>query len=420
MPRARGANAVCALAFESALGTPPGSGYVKLPFVSVNLGEEQGLLASDLLGYGRDPLAPTLDVANDDGDITVPVDLRAIGHHLRGLCGAATTAASVAPYGEITFSAQPAASSTITINGVAWTFVASGATGNQTNIGANLAATLTALATNLNASVNASITPATYGSTATKLTVTHDTAGPAGNAFTLAAAANSNGVASAATLLGGANKHTFVMGGQSLPSATLEVGLPDVPSYGQNFGVRWNNMRISARRSGLLNAVINLIAQGENRLTASGAGSPSDIVVERFAQFSGDIRRNNVVIGGIETADIALSNNLEKVETIQATGRIEDADPGVLSATGEIVARFQNTTLVDQAITAPCELRYGWSIALGKTLTIIVHEVYLPKPKRPVEGPGGVRTRFPWQAARSAALGKTVTIELVNDVAAYA
>ena len=56
--------------------------------------------------------------------------------------------------------------------GVVHTFVASGATGPQSNIGANLAATLTNLATVLNASVNASVTPATYGSNATQLTVT--------------------------------------------------------------------------------------------------------------------------------------------------------------------------------------------------------------------------------------------------------
>lgn len=49
-----------------------------------------------------------------------------------------------------TFSANPAVSDTLTINSVAITFVASGATGNQVNIGGTLAATLASLASLMN------------------------------------------------------------------------------------------------------------------------------------------------------------------------------------------------------------------------------------------------------------------------------
>lgn len=91
MARALGINAVMAMAFESVYGTAPGSGYTRMPFVSTTLGKEQGLIASDLLGYGRDPLAPARDVINAGGDIVVPVDVRFFGFWLRALLGAPVT-----------------------------------------------------------------------------------------------------------------------------------------------------------------------------------------------------------------------------------------------------------------------------------------------------------------------------------------
>lgn len=60
------------------------------------------------------------------------------------------------------YSGQPFANDTITLNGTVVTYVASGATGNQINIGANLAATLNNTTTFLNGSANAQISKATY------------------------------------------------------------------------------------------------------------------------------------------------------------------------------------------------------------------------------------------------------------------
>ena len=42
-PRARGANSIMAVKFETAYGTPPSGNYMQLPFVSHSLGEEFGL-----------------------------------------------------------------------------------------------------------------------------------------------------------------------------------------------------------------------------------------------------------------------------------------------------------------------------------------------------------------------------------------
>lgn len=91
MARATGARAQLAAAFESTYGTAPASGYTKMPFARAALGSEQPLLNSELLGYGRDPLAPVLDAVTADGSLTVPIDLEAFGIWLKGAFGAPTT-----------------------------------------------------------------------------------------------------------------------------------------------------------------------------------------------------------------------------------------------------------------------------------------------------------------------------------------
>lgn len=91
MARPRGANAELLLAFESTYGTPPASGYSRVPFASTTLGKDQPLIENELLGYGRDPLAPSRDVITVDGDVVIPVDTDALGFWLKGLLGAPTT-----------------------------------------------------------------------------------------------------------------------------------------------------------------------------------------------------------------------------------------------------------------------------------------------------------------------------------------
>lgn len=97
----------------------------------------------------------------------------------------ATNSLETKATGSVTFDANPEADSTIVLNGITWTFKSSGATGNETDIGADLAATLTDLETSLNASVEADIAGATYTASATTIDIEFDTEGDTGNAFTL-------------------------------------------------------------------------------------------------------------------------------------------------------------------------------------------------------------------------------------------
>ena len=428
MARARGANAVMALAFESAYGTPPSSGFKRVPFVSAALGEQQNLIESDLLGYGRDPQQPARDVINNDGDVVVPLDLRNFGYWLKLLFGAPVTTQGTAASGSFTFDGQPIDNSTISIDGADWTFASSAPSGDESLIGATLLETLTNAVIGLNKSATSALAAQTYSLNlaGNAILVTSDTIGIGGNSVTLAASTtpDSNATASGATLAGGSAagsyNHVFTSGALSLPSAAIEIGMPDVPSYGMNFGAMADKLTIQLQRSGLLNGTISVIAQGETRNGTSGAGSPTEQAIERFTQFTGQIRRDGVPLGNVVSGQFSYANGLDKVEVIRPDGRIAGADPAMLAVTGQVAVRFADTSLLDLAVAGtPIELVFEWSIAAGKLLRFTVHNVNLPKPKLPITGPAGVQATFDWQASEHPVLAKTCTATLVNDLSAY-
>ena len=47
---------------------------------------------------------------------------------------------------------------------------------------------------------------------------------------------------------------------------------------------------------------------------------------------------------------------------------------------------------------------------------LTAHEVYLPKPKLAVEGPGGVQASFDFRGAKNDGAGRMLTVTLTNDL----
>lgn len=312
MARAQGARSQMAAAFEGTYGTSPASGYTKMPFASSTLSGEQKLQPSELLGYGRDPLAPVLDTLDADGAITVPIDAIGFGFWLKAAFGA----------------------------------------------------------------------PITTGT--------------------------------------GPYTHEFRSGAWGLPSLSIEVGMPEVPSFSMFPGCKVNALSWDMARSGLLTATVDMIAQGEVLGTATGAGTPADIALDRFNHFHGSVERDGAALANVVSASIKYDNMLDRIETIRSDGRIDGLDESVAAMTGSITVRFASTALLAQATAGdPCELEFAYTLPGGESLTVTVHEVYLPLPKREINGPKGVQATFDWQAAKGAGAGRMATVVLVNDRAAY-
>lgn len=115
----------------------------------------------------------------------------------------ASPGGSRAASGSITYAGNLSAGHTLVINGTPFTCMASGATGNQFNVGGSLSATLDAIVAVLNASAVADVAKATYskGGSNDALLVAHDAEGSAGNDFTLGV--TGSGTVSGPKLTGG-------------------------------------------------------------------------------------------------------------------------------------------------------------------------------------------------------------------------
>lgn len=214
--------------------------------------------------------------------------------------------------------------------------------------------------------------------------------------------------------------HVFTSGAAELPSASAEVALPEVPKFTTNYGLRANTMQIGMQRSGLLNATLAMVGKGETAPTAtSNAGTLAEYeAIERFAQAAGAITTGADRFGGVASAQFTYSNALEKVETIQPDGEIEDVDPGMPAFTGSLVLRGLTGPLQDSSRDAtPRAIDFGW-VRGPHSLMFSAPRVFLPRVKAPIDGPNGIQQSVDFIAASED--GVVMTATLVNDVESYA
>lgn len=311
MARAYGARSLMAAAFETTYGTTPGTGFLQVPFIRSNLSGSAPLLDDDVLGQGRDPLAPALDTETIGGDITIPMEAEAIGVWLKGLFGAPETT-GVGPY-----------------------------------------------------------------------------------------------------------THVFDSGGWTLPSLSIETGLPEVPSFAMAKGCKVDRITFGQQYQGWASATVSLIGQAETLATTSAAGSPTEFDYDHFLQRHGTLTRGGSALAEVVSGEFTYANNLERVENVGNGGQIAGADATMAMLSGRLVCRFADTTLLDQAINGEsAAFAFGYSKG-ASSLTFAVPRLFLAKPTRQVDGPRGVQATFDWKAAQATDGGPMVTATLINEVASY-
>ena len=218
----------------------------------------------------------------------------------------------------------------------------------------------------------------------------------------------------------GAYSHDFESGKTSIPSYSIEVGLPEIPQFIRFMGVRANSIAFNFQRSGEAQVTVNLMAQGETGATTTINSDPEVFNYTRVSQFQGYIKSGGELLANITSASVTYSNNLEKIETIRSDGKVEAIDLGVASLSGSISAKYADNILLDKARSGtPVDIELGYQLSETLKLIITCHEVYLPKPKRSVDGPGGIECSYDFQGAKDQTLDKMMTVTLVNDVESY-
>lgn len=220
--------------------------------------------------------------------------------------------------------------------------------------------------------------------------------------------------------LTGSYEHTFESGKVSLPSYALEIGLPQVPEYIRFMGVKADSIAFNFQRSGEAQATVALLAQGEDAAQTSIFTEAETKTYTRFSQFQGFIKNAGMRLANVTAASLTYSNNLEKIETIRNDGKVEAIDVGVAGLSGSISVRYGENELMNKARAGePVDLEFGYELSENQKLTIICHEVYLPKPKRSISGPGGIECSYDFQGAKEQTLGKMMTVILINNEEAY-
>lgn len=212
--------------------------------------------------------------------------------------------------------------------------------------------------------------------------------------------------------------HTFGSGATTLPSASVEIAYPDVPSFDVCSGVRANSLDIDFSPTGPANMTIGLMAQGSVRGASSSAGTPTGAALTLFNKAQGSITRNGTPLAQITGARMTFSNNMEMVRTIRSDRRVEGVDPGIGIATGQITARFENNLLLNQAADGTAaEFALAYTINANTSLTFTLHEAYLSVGKTPIEGPNGVEATFDFRAAFNQTATRMLTVVLRNNQA---
>ncbi len=229
-----------------------------------------------------------------------------------------------------------------------------------------------------------------------------------------------------ATVTGASNPYTHTWNSgtaAALPSAAFEKQFPEASSAGifmVNTGVKAGSLDVDFSPRGGAQMSIGLMGQAEVKNTSTGGGTPTNATFTRYQRQQGTITRAGSALADIVGGKLSYSNNLEAVHTIRSDLKAEGVDEGLATVNGSITARFNATTLLDQAIAGTtAALVFAFTYDANWSLTFTIPRAFLDRPVIGVSGPGGVEATFNFRAAYDPTAGYQMQTVLKSPVATY-
>jgi hypothetical protein len=131
----------------------------------------------------------------------------------------------------------------------------------------------------------------------------------------------------------------------------MEIGYPDVSSFDVCSDVRADTLELDFTPTGTAAATFGLMGQGSVRTGATSGGTPTSVAYMAFNMAQEAITRSGSALAQVTGARLTCANGMEAVRTIRADRRVDGVDPCIARCTGHITKRFENTTLLAQALS---------------------------------------------------------------------
>ena len=231
--------------------------------------------------------------------------------------------------GNASFSANPAANDTLTLNGTVVTFVSGTPTGNQVQIGGTLAITLQNLLTFLSASTDVQLVKFKYSlaPSATIIYFVSSVTGTAGNALTLAKSSTAITL-SGATLVGGTGTNLYGLFGNSVTNSgayvangiAAESAVQCVTLFDGNFGQQFYGLTITGALDTDYLAISAYIEAANNKhihgVSTMEAGVISSVSTTDIAYLFSQLNYNRTVVQYSSSNPYAVSSLLGRILTV--------------------------------------------------------------------------------------------------------
>lgn len=205
------------------------------------------------------------------------------------------------------------------------------------------------------------------------------------------------------------------------PSLVIEKKFGDASAaiaHAKYNGVKVGSWSMEIGGDGELVSTLELAGANEAINETAYDADPVEPAFSRFQMFQAQVKEAGTAVAIITEADFTVNFGLDTdtARTLGNQGVLSDIMEGIVEASGNITALFQNRDLLNKAINSTeTSLSFGFTNG-DLELWVTFNELKFGRNTPGISGPGGVVLSLPWQAYYEDAAEKSaVIVELINN-----